>query len=37
MVELDGKSTLTECLTCAGKVAEMWSDPALLGTIGHPP
>jgi uncharacterized protein (TIGR03086 family) len=33
MVELSGKSTLTEWFTRAGKAAEVWSDPGLLGTI----
>jgi uncharacterized protein (TIGR03086 family) len=33
MVELEGKSTLTEWFTRAGKAAEVWSDAKLLGTI----
>lgn len=33
MVELNGKSTLTEWFTRAGKAAEVWSDANLLSTI----
>ena len=33
MVELNGKSTLTEWFTRAGKAAEVWSDAKLLGTL----
>jgi uncharacterized protein (TIGR03086 family) len=33
MVVLDDKSALTEWFTRAGKVAAVWSDPALLGTV----
>jgi uncharacterized protein (TIGR03086 family) len=32
MVELDGKSALTEWFTRAGKAADVWSDAKLLGT-----
>ena len=33
MVDLNDKSTLTEWFTRAGKVADVWSNPGLLGTI----
>jgi uncharacterized protein (TIGR03086 family) len=33
MVDLNGKSILTEWFTRAGKAAEVWSDPGLLGTV----
>lgn len=33
MVDLNDKSALTEWFTRAGKVADVWSNPGLLGTI----